>query len=1014
MKDKSKKASFLLILLPLLVPGLLVAGWRSLFRQMAEQKNVFVETVIDFEEMRQLSRDEGWKLKELFKAVKDNGASSVAISEDTLSSLESEGRITVLSSDEIRKLSLDEGLQQGLPADFVTPGALWIHAQKAGLLDRIEQQLSWRISSNKMYRLHRNFLVVSKSSEAFKEMVGLGFSKKYFNMAEDTGLGIVARVFNYPGLTVATATKIVNSIPEPAEISALLFADEEMLGNRGELNKIVRLFESRSYRIGWIEFNRQEGINTYLSELSRSRPFVRVHSISRKEIEEIYDRTRAVARWKRAVKGRSMKMLYIRCFFQNKEKYIEDLVKFNLDYLSSIEKALNQTGFKIAKNQNQRLNDPRHLLGIVSVPELLAMAIALALGLPLLVGFSFQSLAVEKWYLLAAGIVLVAFILISRSSFVALIGLVGAFSYACLGVIMSFQFLKKKRNELGFFNYIKFFLIMVLPTVAGGILIAGLHSEIEYLLNFKQFRGVKLAFVLPVIWTFFWFIKETGSDFFKALKRPLTPLTATVGLIVFSGLLLYVLRSGNLSILRPSAIEDGFRTFLENTLVARPRYKEFIVGYPAAVLLIFAYLRSWVSLIPVLAIFVQMGQVSVLNTFCHFHSPIALGLLRTFNGIWLGLLVSLPVLLLAAIFWLFSLAVGAKEKKVVIAGYIGFANFGDEMLWKVFCRRLIQRLPDYELALISGDRLKIPKDLSSCVTMVKRNNRFKLIENIFSSSALIFPGGGILQSSTSIGSLFYYSMFILLAKIAGTKVLMPAQGIGPWGNNLNRYSVLFSLLGRLINSVDYLSVRDKSSAEFLAQIYDKEVLQTADLVFLGTAGQNNVRNAPEKNLTAAVVLRSSVQDSEKIADIFITAAREIENLKIIPVSLQPGDDRVWLNNGWEKEIRCVEDSDEAEKMFNNCDLVVSMRLHGCITATLKAIPWIGLAYDPKVSGFADACKWKFCYSPDKIERKMIEDKLNLLAVRKVNYSEKLARIANEFSRKSEADFETVVSEIEGS
>jgi polysaccharide pyruvyl transferase CsaB len=1012
MKDKSNKAGFLLILLPLLVPGLLVAGWRCLFRHMAEQKNVFVETVIDFEEMRRLSRDEGWKLNKLFEAVKKNGASSVAISEDTLSSLESEGRITVLSSDEIRKLSLDEGLQQNLPDDFASPGALWVHAQEASLLDRIEQQLSWRISNDKIYRLHRNFLVISKSGQAFKEMVGLGFSTEYFAMAKDTGLGVVARVFNYPGLTLATATKIVNSIPEPAKISALLFADEEMLGNRGELNKIVRLFESRSYRIGWIEFNRQEGINTYLNELSRSRPFVRVHSISRKEIEQIYNRPRAVARWVRAVKGRSMKMLYIRCFFQNKEKYIDDLVQFNLDYLNSIKEALGQAGFKIAENHEQRLNDPRHLLGLISVPELLAMAIALALGFPLLIAFSFKLVAADKWYLITTGIVLVAFIVLSRSLFIALVGLVGAFSYSCLGVILAVQFLKRKGCEMGVLDYVKFFLIMILPTVAGGILIAGLHSEIEYLLNFKQFRGVKLAFILPVIWTFFWSIKETGSDFFKAFKRPLTPLTAIVGLAVFSGLLLYILRSGNLTILKPSALEDSFRTFLETTLVARPRYKEFLVGYPAAVLLIFACFRNWIPLMPVLAIFVQMGQVSVLNTFCHFHSPIILGLLRTVNGLWLGLLVALPVLLFAALFRLFSLAVGKKDKKVVLAGYIGFTNFGDEMLWKVFCRRLIRRLPDFKVALISGNQLEIPSDLIAHLKVVERKNKFQMVENIFSASALIFPGGGIMQSTTSLGSLFYYSLLILLARIAGTKVLMPAQGIGPWGKYIGEYPRLFAFLGRLLHSVEYLSLRDGASGEFLGQIYDQEVAQTADLAFLGATGQANVKSAPEQNLSVAVILRSSVKDSEKIAGIFIQAAGEIENLKIIPVSLQAGDDKVWLNNGWEEEIRFLEDSDEADKIFNNCDLVVSMRLHGCILATLKAIPWIGLAYDPKVSGFARACKWKFCYSPDKIERKMIEDKLNLLAVRKVNYSEKLARIANEFSRKAEADFEAVVSEID--
>jgi hypothetical protein len=95
-----KIPAFWLIVLPLLVPGLLVAGWRCLFRNLAEQKNIYVETVVDFEEIRQLGREEGWSLPQLFAALKKNGASSVAVSEDTLASLESEGKITVLNSKE--------------------------------------------------------------------------------------------------------------------------------------------------------------------------------------------------------------------------------------------------------------------------------------------------------------------------------------------------------------------------------------------------------------------------------------------------------------------------------------------------------------------------------------------------------------------------------------------------------------------------------------------------------------------------------------------------------------------------------------------------------------------------------------------------------------------------------------------------------------------------------------------------------------------------------------------------
>ena len=87
---------FWLITIIIILPGIFVAADRCMLRIKAEQKNIFVETVADLDEFRLLARKDGLTLEELFKKLKESGASSVCVSEDTLSSLESEGKITVL------------------------------------------------------------------------------------------------------------------------------------------------------------------------------------------------------------------------------------------------------------------------------------------------------------------------------------------------------------------------------------------------------------------------------------------------------------------------------------------------------------------------------------------------------------------------------------------------------------------------------------------------------------------------------------------------------------------------------------------------------------------------------------------------------------------------------------------------------------------------------------------------------------------------------------------------------
>ncbi|MHB9155425.1 MAG: DUF5693 family protein, partial [Endomicrobiales bacterium] len=92
-----------------------------------------------------------------------------------------------------------------------------------------------------------------------------------------------------------------------------------------------------------------------------------------------------------------------------------------------------------------------------------------------------------------------------------------------------------------------------------------------------------------------------------------------------------LIRSGNSGAewLKP---DSGMRQFLEDLLVIRPRTKEFLIGQPL-LFLGFYWKRPW------LIILGMIGQVSLVNTFLHAHSPVMVSLIRTFHGVWLGLLI---------------------------------------------------------------------------------------------------------------------------------------------------------------------------------------------------------------------------------------------------------------------------------------------------------------------------------------------------------------------------------------
>jgi hypothetical protein len=96
-----------------------------------------------------------------------------------------------------------------------------------------------------------------------------------------------------------------------------------------------------------------------------------------------------------------------------------------------------------------------------------------------------------------------------------------------------------------------------------------------------------------------------------------------------------------------SEIELALRRQLEIIFIARPRFKEFLIGHPGLFLLAAfcpAGIRGAKTLALVLGL---LGQISLFNTFMHLHRPVSLSLLGTVYGAAMGLLLGLVLFYLA-------------------------------------------------------------------------------------------------------------------------------------------------------------------------------------------------------------------------------------------------------------------------------------------------------------------------------------------------------------------------------
>jgi hypothetical protein len=116
-------------------------------------------------------------------------------------------------------------------------------------------------------------------------------------------------------------------------------------------------------------------------------------------------------------------------------------------------------------------------------------------------------------------------------------------------------------------------------------------------------------------------------------------------LIALGALGIVLLRSGNEGGLPVFDAETMFRGALEQALVIRPRSKE-LLGHPLLVLFLLSLpWRNRLTLL--LGLAALLGQVSILNTFCHLHTPLAVTLTRVGLGIMFGLVTGALVGLLA-------------------------------------------------------------------------------------------------------------------------------------------------------------------------------------------------------------------------------------------------------------------------------------------------------------------------------------------------------------------------------
>jgi len=610
-----------------LLGGLVSAG----HRWQAEARNRRVELAVDYGDAQALANTTRRQVDDVLQQLKGAGITTVAVTEDTLGILNANGVVAYRREGDETVLTF----APGFPGE--RPRVIQMLAHKApGLVVTPEGADGLRIGSPWP---QFSTLPIGLDGDAVRTVQG-------------NGLLVAPRLVNFTGVTQGNiAWEMAQTKRQCADaqgIGPVIFAGSSVLGNRGLIKATADALDANGLAYGSVELGKTFG-DEDLSRMASART-VRVHSIGTDEMGSM-DEPTAVERFVRAAKERNIRVCYVRLFTFGLTKDA-DVIHANTEFVGQIVKGMREARLTVDGPAHPYAEDPAP--GLI-LRVLLALGV---LGGTLLLGRVFTGISGKAFgvalvlgLLLAAGLAVPGHAPKGREA----LALIAACVFPTLGLC----YVALPRPARGGTNgqvlgrAFGAYARMTLMTVTGILLVVGLLSGRLFLIKVDEFLGVKLVLVTPVLLVAAYYglglaalgpnvgwAERRGAvlDCVQALAaQPLRVGQVVVGLAALVALALFVARSGNDPGVGVSATELHVRSLLDHYLYVRPRTKEFALGHPALLLgLAAAASGRFVRWTLPLLVIGSIGQSSLMDTFCHLHTPLLISGLHGLIGWALG------------------------------------------------------------------------------------------------------------------------------------------------------------------------------------------------------------------------------------------------------------------------------------------------------------------------------------------------------------------------------------------
>lgn len=270
-------------------------------------------------------------------------------------------------------------------------------------------------------------------------------------------------------------------------------------------------------------------------------------------------------------------------------------------------------------------------------------------------------------------------------------------------------------------------------------------------------------------------------------------------------------------------------------------------------------------------------------------------------------------------------------EKVLLGGYFGFENIGDDAI--LLSEINFLKKENFIPIILTKSGKKIFNEES-----IDRYNFLKIIKLKNQFNSFILGGGGIFQDSTSFRSLIYYLSLINLMKFLNKKVILLNIGIGEIKREISK-----KLLLKTLKKCDLIIFRDEYSYNFFDDLSNKFISSDSSFYL-------NFQKKEKEDLILVSLRYFKNLDLNKFK-IFIDRLEEkiSLNFEFIVFSKEEIELAKYLNLNYFHSQNPVETIEK----ISTSKFLIGTRYHSIIFSILTETPFIGLIYDIKVKNLID-------------------------------------------------------------